>query len=552
MMEDWQLLREYAAGGSETAFRELMERHLDFVYATAHRRLGDAHAAEDVCQAVFCLLARKAAQLKPSGPLVGWLYQTAYFMAARHQLVEHRRLRREHAAADSIVEAGAGETSWETIAPVLDEAMQQLPEPERQLLLLRFFKGTSFSETGRTMGISEDAARMRVNRTLDKLRELLQQRGITSTTAALALVLEQKAVEAAPAVSAQAIQAAVLRAIATASAPSLIQTALNFMKQSPVTTVFIAGAALLLALIATLHFYNRAATPLAQATDTPRPTFSPAHKEGAQKPALASRRPSSRQNHNARATTADSEPPAQVYIEAKFIELPAIVAETISILKSPSASACTVIPEEQKIRDLINRLDQTTGVDIMSAPSVTTLSGQQAHIGITFTLSDSFPQPNTISTNQMTIEPGIGFIPYVESDNSIRLSLMAIFEEFLGWQAAHAARKNKGIIQPESSIFSTLPLPVIPSNRSDDFVAKATMQSGQWILYGPFFFDKQVRTQKGHEASQDRDSSRNDETEENASTTSQPPQLISVKYARYVLATACVLDSAGNRVADEK
>ena len=83
--EDFDLLREYVANQSETAFRALVEQHVDMVYATALRQIGDAHLAEEATQAVFIALARKARELSSSTILAGWLFRAAQFAAAKAQ-----------------------------------------------------------------------------------------------------------------------------------------------------------------------------------------------------------------------------------------------------------------------------------------------------------------------------------------------------------------------------------------------------------------------------------------------------------------------------------
>ena len=287
-MEDWQLLRNYCERGSETAFRELMGRHLDLVYATALRRLGDPQAAEDVAQGAFCLLARKASTLNPAVSVVGWLYQTAFFMASKHQESERRRRCRELEAAQLGLPENPGHARWEQIAPVLDEAMNRLSDPERNLLLLRFFKGAPLQEVGKSLGVSEDAARMRVNRSLDKLRELLQQRGIASTTAALAAILTQQAVPAAPAQAAQSIQTAVIKALAAAGGTTVLTTPQTIMKEITLKTALLAGSALMVAFIATLHLYNRLqAPPAARETARNPVVLNPARNVSSSTPPFA-------------------------------------------------------------------------------------------------------------------------------------------------------------------------------------------------------------------------------------------------------------------------
>src|SRR6185369_11669336 len=97
-MDDRELLQEYAQGGSESAFAELVRRHLNWVYSAAWRQVGDAHLAEEVAQSVFALLARKAGSLRSGVVLNGWLFRTTRFVASRALRGELRRKHREQEA----------------------------------------------------------------------------------------------------------------------------------------------------------------------------------------------------------------------------------------------------------------------------------------------------------------------------------------------------------------------------------------------------------------------------------------------------------------------
>src|SRR3954471_2310133 len=99
MLDDAQLLRHYAEEGSQTAFAEIVRRHLDLVYSAALRQVaGDAHHAQDVTQDVFTVLARKAAAVSAHPVLVGWLYTATQHSAAKIRRSEARRRQREHEA----------------------------------------------------------------------------------------------------------------------------------------------------------------------------------------------------------------------------------------------------------------------------------------------------------------------------------------------------------------------------------------------------------------------------------------------------------------------
>ena len=180
---DHELLRRYAREGSEPAFRELVERHVNLVYAVAWRHLHSHSLAADVAQSVFIDLARSANALPPAQPLVAWLHVVARRTAIDVVRSEQRRLAREYAAA----ELAAMNTSpeWNAIEPLLDEALDTLDESDRHALLLRFFENCSLREVGAALGISEDGAQKRVSRALEELRTVFARRGIVLTGAGL-------------------------------------------------------------------------------------------------------------------------------------------------------------------------------------------------------------------------------------------------------------------------------------------------------------------------------------------------------------------------------
>src|SRR5262249_35008745 len=100
MTESQQLLADYAATGSESAFRELLSRYVNLVYSTALRRVdGDTHAAEDITQTVFFDLSRNARKLSRESLLGGWLHRHTCFVAAKSRRGERRRQAREREAA---------------------------------------------------------------------------------------------------------------------------------------------------------------------------------------------------------------------------------------------------------------------------------------------------------------------------------------------------------------------------------------------------------------------------------------------------------------------
>ena len=197
---DAELLEQFARSESEEAFAELVRRHLALVHSVALRHTDNPQHAQEITQAVFIILARKAASLGRKTVLGGWLYHTARLTAANFRRAEFRRIRREQEAfMQSTLEETPSDTVWHELSPLLDEAMAHLGPTDRDAVVLRFFEGKSMAEVGTTLGLEERAAQKRVNRALEKLRKLFTKRGVTLTVAAIAGAVAANSVQAAPA-----------------------------------------------------------------------------------------------------------------------------------------------------------------------------------------------------------------------------------------------------------------------------------------------------------------------------------------------------------------
>jgi RNA polymerase sigma factor (sigma-70 family) len=228
MSTDAALLRRYAIEQDEQAFAELVRRHLDLVFAAALRRTGGrTHLAEEIAQKVFCDLSRKAAVMAHHPVLVGWLHRCTRYAAidATRAEIRRQKLAQTLTAMPEVSLPPETSVDWEQLRPVLDEAMDRLSDRDRELMLLHYFNGLTFAEAGARMNLSEDAARKRTGRALDQLRGFLNQRGVTSTSAALGLLLANQPLVAAPAGLASAVTTAAIAAAPTglvASAASML------------------------------------------------------------------------------------------------------------------------------------------------------------------------------------------------------------------------------------------------------------------------------------------------------------------------------------------
>lgn len=229
--DDMELVRQYALRGSEDAFAALVARHVNLVYSVALRQVRDPHLAEEVTQTAFIILARKAASLGAKTVLSGWLCQTARYTAAKALTMRRRRQAREQAA---YMESPLNDTdpayTWSRIEPHLDAAMSQLAQKDHDAVVMRFFEGRHFRDVGAALGTTEPAAKMRVNRALEKLRAIFLKRGVTISAALIAGAVSAHSVQAAPAgLAAKVTVAAVKGALVTSSTLTLIETTLKYM-----------------------------------------------------------------------------------------------------------------------------------------------------------------------------------------------------------------------------------------------------------------------------------------------------------------------------------
>jgi RNA polymerase sigma factor (sigma-70 family) len=247
-MDAMTLLREYAEAGSEAAFAALVERYVNLVYSTALRSAGNPHAAEEITQTVFIILARKAQDLSQRTVLSGWLYQTTRLTAANFLRGEIRRQRREQEAHMQSLLNEPGPEIWPQIAPLLDAAMGRLGEKDRNAIVLRFFENKTLGEVGAVLGASEDAAKMRVSRALEKLRKFFAARGVALSAAAIAGAVSANSVQAAPMALAKTISAVAVAkgAAVSGSTLTLVKGALKLMAWTKAKTAVVAGVAVLL------------------------------------------------------------------------------------------------------------------------------------------------------------------------------------------------------------------------------------------------------------------------------------------------------------------
>jgi RNA polymerase sigma factor (sigma-70 family) len=220
---------------------------VDLVHSAALRLMnGDLHAAQDVTQQVFTEVARQAKRLARHPALVGWLYTTTRQMALRMNRTDQRRQAREQEAnmMNQLLHDDTPPVDWNRLRAVIEDAMHELDDRDRHAVLLRYFQNKTLNEVGAELNLTENAARMRVDRALDKLCGKLARHGITTTAAALAAVVAANAVQAAPAGLAATISAAAIAGGAIHTSTVIVATktiAMTIMQKTIVAAALAAA-----------------------------------------------------------------------------------------------------------------------------------------------------------------------------------------------------------------------------------------------------------------------------------------------------------------------
>ena len=251
METDAELLQRFAAEADENAFRSLVERHSGMVYGVAWRIVEDATLAEEITQAVFTIFARKARSLAHK-KLSGWLHDAAVLEARNYSRKAARYHRAVSAYQNEMTSSSSSESPWERMSPHLDEALSRLPERSKNMVIMRFYERLSFRQIAAAFEKSEEASRKEVDRAVQHLGTLLKKRGITTTGAALSVILGAQTLCVSPA-SAAALATASLQSIPLTTLPLLerashwVSGVIGDKKMVAVALIALAPSAFLLA-----------------------------------------------------------------------------------------------------------------------------------------------------------------------------------------------------------------------------------------------------------------------------------------------------------------
>jgi RNA polymerase sigma factor (sigma-70 family) len=253
--QDFELLQRFTRKGEQSAFADLVRRHLDLVFATALRKVADAGGAQEISQNVFSVLARKASRFAPDDSLPAWLYKSALLESKSWLRGEMRRGRREATAAElgTTMKTSEDQPAFHALVPLLDEALLSLREKDRTALLLRFYESHSLRDVGSAFGVSEDTAQKRVQSALEKLAEFYKRRGFkTATLAATVAVLQHTAAPASA-----AVVGAVLSAALKVAPPALVGLGALLARLSSLSRVQTAAVCVALVVVPLAWYLNK-------------------------------------------------------------------------------------------------------------------------------------------------------------------------------------------------------------------------------------------------------------------------------------------------------
>jgi RNA polymerase sigma factor (sigma-70 family) len=397
--QDRELLRQYARENSDEAFAALVSRHANMVYSAALRKTGNPAAAEEITQAVFVILAKKANGLLRHKALSGWLYQAARLTAANFLRTEIRRARREQEAYMQSLSNQTEPEIWPQIMPLLEDAMGRLGENDRNALALRFFEGKSFQEIGAVFGVSENAARKRTNHALEKLRAYFSQGGVTSTTETIAGAISANAVQAAPVALAKSVTAVAIvkGSIAAASTLTLVKGTIKVMTYAKLKVAIAVSAVILLA--------GGAAT--VALSDSGTQTSSPANS-----------RP------NSTVVLAGQTNGPMVAIDSQFVIIPDDSIGKLGITWQPAESGGTMsVLDKSQSSAAMQSLQQTAGVEFLRDNGGGPTSGKTVKNGGRVTTSGkmvkvSVPKPVAGAGTDANMAIVLYVTPFCPSDSS--------------------------------------------------------------------------------------------------------------------------------------
>jgi RNA polymerase sigma factor (sigma-70 family) len=232
---DHELLQRFVSYRDESAFATLVERHGSMVLGVCRSIVRNHNDAEDIFQATFLVLARKASSIRKGESVGNWLYPVTYRLAnkARSRKLNQRHI--EKKASPPCEQTPMGEVTWGELRHILHEEVNRLPEKYRAAVVLCYWQGRTHEQAGRQLGCARGTIKDRLEKAREMLRKRLARRGLAlsvawfaaslseGTAAAVSLELVQSTVRGAMLFSIGRLPTGIISATAAACAQEIVR-----------------------------------------------------------------------------------------------------------------------------------------------------------------------------------------------------------------------------------------------------------------------------------------------------------------------------------------
>ncbi len=164
--------RAALAGNDPAAVELIWNRYASDLLAFLRAVLCSSHDAEDVLQSVFVRIVRKRHRLAHARRLDAYVYRIARNEAATF-LGRRKRDQAANAASESWLTAAQSPDDKSDLAEKLQAALEQLPQPQREVIVMKVYRQKTFLEIAGLLGLSQNTVASRYRYGMEKLRTLL-------------------------------------------------------------------------------------------------------------------------------------------------------------------------------------------------------------------------------------------------------------------------------------------------------------------------------------------------------------------------------------------
>jgi RNA polymerase sigma factor (sigma-70 family) len=160
----------------EKEFLDKIEKHKGIIHKVSKIYMDNAEDREDLFQEIILQLWKAYGSFKGESQFSSWMYRVALNTALIYFKKEKKKPDKHRIEPDLDIKDKSQEEDKESQLDYFYQAVQKLNSVEKALIIL-FLEGQSHKEIGKNLGITEVNARVKLNRTKDKLQQLIKQQG---------------------------------------------------------------------------------------------------------------------------------------------------------------------------------------------------------------------------------------------------------------------------------------------------------------------------------------------------------------------------------------